>query len=152
MVINDFDFVTSRLATGGAVRTEDMARLLLAAGITHVINAADDVDDDILVNFGPNLKGLYNPTEDRFPRKPKPVEWFEKSLSFALPVLAQPRTKLYVHCADGINRGPSTAYAILRALGLSSGVSESMIRTARPCVALHYMYDADAAVAALGYT
>jgi Fe-S cluster assembly protein SufB len=55
------------------------------------------------------------------------------------------------NCAAGINRGPSTAYSLMRALGWPAADAEAAIRAARPQVGLAYKGDADAAVAALGY-
>jgi len=60
---------------------------------------------------------------------------------------------LYCHCAAGINRGPSTAYAILIALGLRHHEARAMIVTHRPqtIVGMRYADDAERAITALGY-
>ena len=47
--------------------------------------------------------------------EPKPIAWFLRSLEFALPLPAKPTTRLYAHCAAGVNRGPSTLYSVMRA-------------------------------------
>ena len=77
--------------------------------------------------------------------------WFGAGIGFALPALAQPRTKVYAHCAAGVNRGPSMAAAILMALGVNGPTVWQMIVSARPQVSLAYFDDAVAAVASLGY-
>jgi protein-tyrosine phosphatase len=151
-----FDFVTRRLATGGEIKTPKEAACLIAAGVTHVLNVADNANCDMILayvlNKPANVTCLRNPIDDNEPRQPKPVSWFETSLRFILPALAEPRTKVYVHCKEGLNRGPVTAYCALRALGFSPLYVEGLIRQIRPQVELHYMQDAEAALVALGYT
>ena len=149
-----FTFVTPRLATGAAIRTPAEAQQLLASGVTHILNCANNVDDGPLFSKTTAVC-LCNATGDD--GQPKGTEWFARSLAFALPVLAQPRFKFYSHCEGGRNRGPVTAYAILRALGWAPASAEKLIRDARPEVAsdgragLSYIRDADAAIVALGY-
>jgi protein-tyrosine phosphatase len=81
----------------------------------------------------------------------KPIDWFKRAIDFALPALALPNTKIYAHCAAGINRGPSLAYAILRAQGLEANLAYSLIKTARPISFIGYAKDADIAIKSLGY-
>ncbi|MGH7174895.1 MAG: hypothetical protein ACREGR_00865, partial [Minisyncoccia bacterium] len=97
----------------------------------------------------PQIIYLWNPTADD--GKPKTPDWFSRSLMLDLDALSRPKNKVYAHCAAGVNRGPSTAYAILRALGFTPGSAEAVIRTARPWVGLAYKRDADAAIKALLY-
>lgn len=145
-----FNFVLPRIATGGEIVMPESAKALVVAGITHVINCAMDADDGPMLSKMP-LVCFYNATTDDDGQTTQPAEWFEKTLAFALPVLAQPRTKVYAHCRMGINRGPSACYSILRALGHSPQVAESLIRAARPEVGLKYMRSAEEALAVLGY-
>ena len=144
----DFSMVTARLATGAAVSGPADVAALQAAGITAVIDLRAEFDDGSLL-AGAGMAYLWNGTADD--GQPKPVSWFAASLAFALPLLAQPHQKAYLHCAAGINRGPSTAFACMRALGWSAADAEATIRAARPQVGLAYKGDADVAVAALGY-
>jgi protein-tyrosine phosphatase len=144
----DFSFVTERLATGAAITGPADVTALHAAGITHIIDCrAEFSDAPLLATSG--MAYLWNGTEDD--GQPKPPAWFAASLVFALPALATAGAKVYAHCAAGVNRGPSTAYAILRAFGLLPAAAEAMIRAARPQVGLAYKADADSAVTALGY-
>jgi hypothetical protein len=89
---------------------------------------------------------LFNPAADD--GQPKPVDWFQRSLRFAMPILARPGWIVYVHCYDGINRGPSTAYAILRAQGLSPWQARLLIDFNRPIdvAGLRYAGDAEKAL------
>jgi hypothetical protein len=145
----DLSFVSARLATGAAIDGQEDAQEIGALGITHIVDVTDSGDDTPLFAQLPNVHVLWNPTADDGAHKEP--EWFKASLDFALPVFATPGTVVYAHCSAGINRGPSTCYAILRALGLAPEPAEQMIRSARPQVGLAYKLDADAAVVALGY-
>lgn len=145
----DFTFVTSRIATGAALNDASDVDAIVAAGITAVIDLRDDFDDGRLLAAHPAIIYCWNPTPDD--GQPKPPEWFDKSLTFALPILARPHTKVLAHCSAGINRGPSTAYAVMVALSFPPAVAERMIRNARPIVGLAYAVDAQLAATSLGY-
>ncbi len=148
MAFNNFNFITSRLATGGGPATPEDVAELVAVGITHMIDCrekADPVSLDILC--------LYNPTPDD--GQPKPVEWFQRSIEFALSALNNPKNRVYAHCHSGINRGPSTAYAILRAwAGIYHEDARMLIVKRRPIdlIGIRYAGDADKALVVLGYS
>jgi protein-tyrosine phosphatase len=144
----DFNFVTDRLATGAAISGPADVQALITAGITHVIDCRAELDDGPFFSKT-GVAYLYNGVKDD--GQPKAPEWFAKSLAFGLPALGQPKFKVYAHCAAGVNRGPSTCYAILRALGFNSQLAEQVIRSARPQVGLAYKHDADLAIPILGY-
>ena len=144
----DFSMITARLATGAAITSPDDVAALAAAGITDVIDCRGEFDDAPLL--GPAFTYLWDGTADD--GQHKPPEWFGRGITFALAALSQPHRKVYAHCAAGVNRGPSMAYAIMRALGWPAADAESTIRAARPQVGLAYKNDADAAVVALGYS
>jgi protein-tyrosine phosphatase len=148
--VSDFNFVTARLATGAAISSLADAQQIAAAGVTHILDVTDGGDDTPLFAALPNVHVLWNPTADD--GQPKPSSWFATSLAFALPALAGPGAKVYAHCSAGVNRGPSTAYAVMRALGWAADEAEKEIRAARPQVGLAYKSDADTAVITLGYT
>ncbi len=145
----DYNWITLRLSTGAALSGPDDAAALVAAGVTHIIDCIDGSDDTALFAATVGCLVLWNPTADD--GQTKPPSWFETSLAFALPALALPHAKVYAHCAAGVNRGPSTAYAIMRALGWGGPDAEAAIRKARPQVNIAYKDDADAAILALGY-
>jgi protein-tyrosine phosphatase len=56
------------------------------------------------------------------------------------------------HCAHGVNRGPSLAYAILRAQGWPRHDAYALLKERRPQVRVGYRDDADAALRALRWT
>jgi protein-tyrosine phosphatase len=135
----DFDMVTARLATGAAISRPDDVLALAAVGVTHVLDCRDDFDDGPLLSQS-GCVYLWNPTPDD--GQPKPDLWWRQTLSFAVNAYSRLGTCVYAHCAAGINRGPSAAYAIMRACwGLPSAASISMIKIARPQALVGYAAD-----------
>ena len=70
-----------------------------------------------------------------------PDSWFDATTSFALDRINAGSTVL-AHCHMGINRGPSTAYAILLTLGWDPVDAVDHIRAVRPIAAVFYAEDA----------
>lgn len=145
----DLNFVTHRVATGGSLETRDNLKELKALGITHIINARSEFNDATLFTRDMGFNYLWNGVDDD--GHAKPVEWFKRAIDFALPALALPGTKIYAHCQAGINRGPSLAYAILRAQGMDTLWAKNLIQLARPIAFVGYAKDADDAIKSLGY-
>jgi hypothetical protein len=145
-----WNWINGRLATGGGIQAAADAQTLLAAGVNTIIDCCEQNDQALLSPFAPGIQYLWNPTADDGAKKPP--QWFKASLDFALPLLSKPGHRVYCHCSAGVNRGPSTTFAILIALGLTAQDAEAMIRKARPQVGLRYMQDAMAAVKLLGYS
>lgn len=134
--------VTSRLATGAAISTSDDVVALIAAGVTHVIDLRAEFDDGPLL-AGSGLVYLYNPAADD--GQVKPAAWWQASLAFASQALTTLGTCVYGHCAAGVNRGPSTAYAILRAChGLGPAAARNLVLAARPQAQMAYAGGFDA--------
>jgi protein-tyrosine phosphatase len=133
------------VATGAALHGAADAQELVQMGVTHVVDLRQELDDAPYF-AGTAVAYLWNPTPDD--GQPKPDSWWKTSLDFCLPALTQPHAKVYAHCAAGVNRGPSTAYAVLRAEGFGPLLAERLIRQVRPQVRLAYKAGADAYVAA----
>jgi len=55
-------------------------------------------------------------------------------VEFALAVLDEPGTKLYVHCAAGVHRAPMMTLAILCALNWNLAQAMQLIEARRPMV------------------
>ena len=73
--------------------------------------------------------------------EPKPASWFRRGLSFARRALADPSCQLYVHCREGVHRGPLMTYVILRALrGLSPTEAKRAITGRRPVAGFPQVY------------
>jgi hypothetical protein len=134
----NFNFITTRLAVGSAITGQADVQALLAAGVTHIIDCCVEEDDSSYL-AGAGCSYLWNPTSDD--GQTKQPAWFQRSIEF------------YCHCSAGINRGPSTAYSILRSLGFGRDEMLTLIRLKRPAtiVGIRYAADADAAIKALGY-
>jgi hypothetical protein len=148
----DFNFVTPRLATGAALQSSQDVDVLVGADITHVIDCTlDSYETTAAFALHPALSCLWNPTQDD--GQTKGVEWFHPSVEFGLMVMSYPDSKLYCHCSAGINRGPSTAFCIMLALGWTYNDALGAIHTARPATVngVRYAQDAANALTTLGY-
>ena len=137
-MLADFSRIIDMVYTGGALKDEQDVEALVAAGVRSVIDCRAEFDDGPLFAAG-GMAYLWNPTEDD--GKPKPDGWWGRSLAFA-KVSKTAGWPVLCHCAAGVNRGPSTAYGILRAIyGMDAIHAEALIRQARPQVGLAYKLD-----------
>ena len=143
----DFTFITERLAVGGGIWTRENFEELQRHGFTHIINTQIEFDDRALRLSGDPSAPLgmnHEPVvldlgmDDDY--HPKPAELFFRGVRFALAALEQPQTKLLVHCASGIHRGPMVALAILRALGTPRLEALWLLRARRPQVDFPEVY------------
>lgn len=141
--MTELNFVTERIALGAAPYTIEDIEDMVDVGITHVLDCRSEYSNRAIFEDQP-IQVLINGIPDW--GYSVPSDWFHESIEYALRVLAQKHTKLYIHCAGGIHRGPSTCYAVIRALGLSSEDAERMIYDARPIADLIYKEDAEEAV------
>ena len=94
-------------------------------------------------------KWVSPPSPDGLNSRPKPDEWFHKSIDFVLEAMKNPAAKVFIHCNGGISRAPSMAYAVLLAKEYHPQVAEDMIRQARPETDLFYKDDATRADTAI---
>jgi protein-tyrosine phosphatase len=137
------------VATGAALTSAADVDQLVAAGITHVVDATNAENDAPLFASHPAITYCWNPTPDD--GQPKPDSYWATTLNFALPMFVQPHTKLYAHCSAGINRGPSNAVCVLMALGWTKSSAMAALKAARPQAQAQYANNAAAAVVSLGY-
>jgi hypothetical protein len=148
----DYSFVTDRLAVGGAINSADDVNALRAVAVNCIIDCRAEFDDAPLV--APlGLKYLWAGVPDwnvlgGQARQPLPAVWFKKIWDWALPLLSERGNVLYVHCHDGIYRGPTATYAILRAFGIKPEWARQMIHLARPrtIVGINGAQDCEAAL------
>jgi hypothetical protein len=137
--------VTSRLATGGGLWDERDVRAVLDAGITHVVTVARELEGDVRRLLGGAVTHLANGTIDG--ADSDAVRWFGRSIEFSVQALdSDPAVRVLLHCSVGINRGPSSAYAVLRALGHPPDEALELIVDVRPFVGLIRVDDAEHAV------
>lgn len=148
-LIMEFNWVTTRLSVGPNPQSVADVEQLVQAGMSHCINCCDEIDDSPFLAPFPQVAYLRVPTADD--GKPKPAFWFGRAIPFAFDALRLPGTRLYVHCAGGINRGPSMALAILLAWGIAELEAVALLKNARPQVGIAYRKSAVEAVKILGY-
>lgn len=145
-----YNWVTDRIAIGGDdyLYETGLSHQMVREGVTHILDCRIEggTKGERLFN---RFKYLKNGTNDDL--APKGVEYFRRSVDFGLAALSKPEAKLYIHCAAGINRGPSSGYAVMRALGFSAEETWRLIRLHRPCSAIAYAGDAERALIQMGH-
>lgn len=148
-VIPESNAGPGRIGVGGGIWASTHVDRLVEAGFTHVVCAAEELEGLSLCLAGSRLTVLPDGIDDD--GLPKSPSWFRRIVSFALDALHDPTAKVYFHCAAGINRGPSAAYAVLRALGHTRTEAFALIRDARPEAGILYADSADRAIDGLGF-
>jgi len=124
----DMSWVLDRLAVGGGIWIESKMFEVATAGVTHIIDMQVEFDDTPLA--GPmGIKVLWNPVEDDF--EAKDPEVLRRGVEFAMEALRDAQSKVYIHCAAGVHRGPMMALAILRAMGYELAEAKQMIQGKR---------------------
>ncbi len=135
----DYDFVTDRMAVGGSIFTRENFEALTRAGFTHIINTQVEFDDTTLLRGGDHEPAIFwLPTDDDL--LPKPFEFFDRGVRYALEVLDRPESKLLIHCASGIHRAPMLALALLRVAGYERYDALRLLHARRPQVDFPAVY------------
>jgi protein-tyrosine phosphatase len=135
----DLDFITGRVAVGGAIFTRENFEGVLRAGITHIINTQLEFDDRTLRRGGEGeAEILWLPLDDDL--LPKPAESFFTGVHFALAALERPEAKVLIHCASGIHRAPMLALALLRVQGFGRQEAQALLQARRPQVHFPQVY------------
>ena len=131
------DKVTERLIVGAGLVGVDEVRWLAQQGITHIISAAGELDDAPMVAAsGTGIKTYHLDWADNGLEKPPSdfigaLIWFLQAELQA--VTSGKQVGLYIHCAAGVNRGPTLATFFLAALsGLPADTAWATIQGARP--------------------
>jgi len=133
--------ITDRIWTGGDRGHTPLQPWLLQlgwAGITHLIDCRPEgaPDQANALEAVPDIDYLLNGQDDN--GKTMPDEWFDTGVDYALNALADPDAVVLAHCHQGINRGPSMAFAILLATGMEPDAALTAITDARPCAQVGY--------------
>jgi 8-oxo-dGTP pyrophosphatase MutT (NUDIX family) len=139
--------VTEQLWTGGDRGWTSMATYvaqLEAAGITSIIDCRPhgQPDQAYVQRHAPQVGYLLQGQPDN--GQTMPDDWFADGVDFALHAMRDPAAKVLAHCQLGINRGPSMAYAILLAAGMTPNDALATIKAARPIARVAYADDATA--------
>ncbi len=124
-------WVTGRIAVGGMIWTAEKMAVVAQAGVTHILDMQLEFDDTPLAEPH-GIKVLWNPIDDDF--LPKPPQVFQRGVEFALEALDEEGTKLFVHCAAGVHRGPMMTLAVLCSLGWTLGDAMCLIEGKRRAV------------------
>jgi len=112
------------------------------AGITHIVDLRGEAcDADNVARFAPHIDYVWLGTHDA--GGDQEFSWFDKGAAAITGALADPETRVVVHCHMGVNRAPSMAFAALLHLGQSIEDGLHAIRDARPIAKIMY---ADSAV------
>jgi len=137
--VPDFDFITERVAVGGAIFTRENFEGIIRAGITHIINTQLEFDDRTL-RRGDDREAdiLWLPLDDDL--LPKPAEAFFPGVRYALEALEQPEAKVLIRCASGIHRAPMVALALLCVLGYRRDEALVLLHARRPQVHFPQVY------------
>lgn len=153
--LRHFDVVLPNLIVGGDDYMVEAEKLdhLLALGVTHSLDCRTEyewlMDKEYHAFTQPHrrLDLTTNRTDDD--GRHKPLGYFFKAISWAARVLAEtPDAVLYVHCAMGINRGPSNALAIMQGvMGMTDVEAMTALRIARPRAGAIYWKDVNRDVA-----
>ena len=133
----ELTWITDNLAVGGGIWTEERMGEIAGRGITHIIDMQVEFDDTELGHLH-GVQVLWNPIDDDF--QLKSPEMFQRGVQFALSALADPKHKLYIHCAAGVHRGPMMALAIMCSMGWKLREAQQVLRVLRPIVDLPDVY------------
>ena len=133
----DITWLTDRIAVGGGIwSAENMARVA-KEGITHIIDMQVEFDDTALAKEH-GIEVLWNPTDDDF--ESKPAGLFRRGVEFATRALNENGSKLFIHCAAGVHRGPMMALAVLVSMGWDLEDARELIEIRRPAADLAPVY------------
>jgi len=140
----DITWLTDDLATGGdfdynAMVANMQLRDLLNQQVGMVIDTRIEDDDSAIWSCQP-VEYVHIPEDDYQGNHIAPAD-FDQAVLLARAAAAEGK-KVFVHCHMGINRGPSTAFAILLDRGWEPSAAFDLIRSKRPIAAVYYAEDA----------
>jgi len=133
----DITWLTDRIAVGGGIWSAENMAKVAKEGITHIIDMQIEFDDTALAKEH-GIEVLWNPTDDDF--ESKPAGLFRRGVEFAARALNENGSKLFVHCAAGVHRGPMMALAVLAWMGWDLEDARELIEGRRPAADLAPVY------------
>lgn len=138
-------WVDERLATSGDLPGDptealEQLRYWQEQGITHVFDMRGEADDTDFIQENSDIKSHWFGIDDNGTKRPD--SWFNRVTRTAGEILANPDNRILVHCHMGINRGPSSLYAIMLTQGWAPTDALTAIRAARPIAGIIYAADA----------
>ena len=123
-----FARITDRIWLGGQPSGRGRQRLI-AAGVTGVVNLRSEHDYEHLVDAGA-LRYLHLPTDDN---EAPALEHLRDGVAF-IEEEVERGGRVYIHCWEGLGRGPTMAAAYFVSLGLTPEEAWARIRDVRPFV------------------
>jgi len=133
----DITWLTDRIAVGGGIWSAENMAKVAKEGITHIIDMQIEFDDTALAKEH-GIEVLWNPTDDDF--ESKPAGLFRRGVEFATRALNENGSKLFIHCAAGVHRGPMMALAVLAWMGWDLEDARELIEGRRPAADLAPVY------------
>ena len=133
----DITWLTDRIAVGGGIWSAENMAKVAKEGITHIIDMQIEFDDTALAKEH-GIEVLWNPTDDDF--ESKPAGLFRRGVEFATRALNENGSKLFIHCAAGVHRGPMMALAVLVSMGWDLEDARELIERRRPAADLAPVY------------
>ena len=133
----DITWLTDRIAVGGGIWSAENMAKVAKEGITHIIDMQIEFDDTALAKEHA-IEVLWNPTDDDF--ESKPAGLFRRGVEFAARALNENGSKLFIHCAAGVHRGPMMALAVLAWMGWDLEDARELIEGRRPAADLAPVY------------
>lgn len=147
-------WVLPRLGVGSSPKTVADAARLVALGVTHVLDVREvrDISDGNTADAPQKYVGTgitYHRSPMRDNGRQAPVSTYVDAVTFVKNAFAQPGTRVLIHCAAGMYRSPSVAYAVLRAMGHSPTDAWREVVSARRVARRQYIPGAEASVPSL---
>jgi len=133
----DITWLTDRIAVGGGIWSAVNMAKVAKEGITHIIDMQMEFDDTPLAKKH-GIEVLWNPTEDDFELKPAGL--LRRGVEFATRALDENGSKVFIHCAAGVHRGPMMALAVLGSMGWDLEDARYLIEGRRPAADLAPVY------------
>lgn len=151
-------FILPRMAVGSAPQNAADVTRLRALGVTHVLDLRElhDVRGAGVTEDTTAAPQKYAGTGITYHRTPmrddgrrQSVASYVDAVTFVKNAFAQPGTRVLIHCAAGMYRSPSVAYAVLRAMGYSPDDAWRAVIAGRSVAKRQYVPGAEAAVPSL---
>lgn len=145
MTIANITWLTDDLATGGdfsqlPYKAAEQLHDLLTMDVGTVIDCRAEMHDYRTWKHHDEVEYHWLPTDDAYGWT-IPAEHFDRAVYIARQARDDGR-KVFAHCHMGVNRGPSTAMAILLDRGYSAAEAFDLIRDKRPIARVDYAEDA----------
>lgn len=141
----DASFVTSQLLVGAGLHRDQMIAAdqlveLVQSGVDHIVDVRREHSDERWVKrVWPTMSYLHLGIDDAGQRIP--ATWFQEGTASVLAAIEAGGT-VFVHCHQGVNRGPSMVLAVMLALGWRVDDALRRLREARPVIRARYASDA----------